>query len=498
MSLFRPREERNVVPRWRPSRAFASARELEGARPSERHQVDFRRSIIDRQREFEATPNAWTAADLLATLRTAGATVSSDVRDRALSALKSGPFPDTTKSLLGSVAPPNVMPPETLQFTTLSNLDDHFRTRVQQLRSYLRDHPRSSFRWLDLALAQVTLGNEASATRSIRNALNLSPQNRLVLRSAARFFAHTGQHDEALYWLNGARRLQNDPWLLSAHIAISRLASTPITVMRTAREVLTDQLVSPYSASELTAAIASEELRAGRDKRARRLMSEATVDPTDNALAQAVWSRDHGLSDVGVEASAPRAYEAEARDAIQAADWQRAGRAATAWLADEPFSVSAAMNASYIALTGLEDYSRALDYAELGLRTHPSNAMLLNNAAFASARLGQVQDADSYLDRAVGGDDVESAMLLATRGLTRFRAGEVEIGRDLYRRASASFRQDDAREFMNLCQIMWSLEEARAQTPLGTNLYKQLREVPTTSIDAQVWLQRLRRQLRQS
>ncbi len=495
MSLLRPHENRNVVPRWRPTRAGATSRELSPARPTKQGALDFRESVRRRELDFAAHANPWTAADLLSTIRTAGLGATSSLESQAISILEQGPFrPDVIERLTAQRAD-RVDEPD-LRFVSATELDEHARFRVHRLRAYLREHPRSALRWLDLALAHVTLGNTDQATRAIRAALAIAPDNRLVLRSSSRFFVHANEFGEALRWLSSSDRLQSDPWLLAAHIAVSQLADVPIRLIRTARELLIDNSVSPFSASELAAALASEELRAGREKRARGLMLDAVRDPTDNALAQAVWARDHGLADVGTVQSAPRAYEAEALASVQVADWRRAQSAVASWIADEPFSLSAAVNASYVALTGLEDYALAVEYAEVGLRTHPLNPILLNNAAFASARLGHTDEADQYLSLATSNDPEQEATLTATRGLTRFRAGDVGAGRALYRQATADLIKSDARDLANLCQIMWSFEEARAQTDLGRTLYSQLIDVPTKTVDAQVWMKRLRRQLR--
>lgn len=496
MSLLPADRDRHVVPRWRPSIARSSSLEFAPVRaspPTRARDADFEERVSDFVRER----NAWTAADLVSAavprgiadalvIEAAELLTSSDLQTPALRNVLSGLKAVTST---GAVTEP----------LHLDQIDLDVKQRVGALRQSLRRHPRNALRWIDLALAHVTLGNSEAGQRAVRTALSIAPTNRYVLRSSSRFFVHKDDAGEALYWLEKSGRLADDPWLLAAHIAVSQIVEGPIRHIRAARQLLTDESIAPISASELSAAVASEELRAGRSRPARSFMVSALRRPTENAVAQAVWSRDHGLAGFEIdEQAAPRAYEAETLVAMQDSNWELAHTSVEAWLGDEPFSARAALHASYIATTGLEDYPKALHYATLGLRTSPTNQMLLNNAAFALANLDRTAEAFGLLDIARSSEPRMASMLQATRGLAHFRQGEIALGRELYRQATEQFRQDGSTELAALCQVMWAREEIRAGTNVGDGIFVEAADVVRhgKSRDARVWMERIRKQLR--
>lgn len=489
--------DRHVVPRWRPSGSKLSAVELSPDREVGRLQVERDLDLEERERDFRNSRSFWTAADLISSAVSRG--VSNPLVLEAASLLGNLAYKAPALGrLLARMSSSTDESVDTVPLN-LASLNHDAGNRVRFTRALLRESPRSAMRWLDLALAHLTLGNQGAARRAIHSALSIAPNNRVVLRSSARFFVHSRQPDEALFWLERSGRLENDPWLLAAHLAVSQVAKLPLKRYRLARELLADNGLTPLSSSELFAVVASEELSSGRAKPARFLMNSALRQPTENSIAQAVWSIDRGLGGFEIDqGAAPRAFEARALSALQKSEWETALLAAESWIADEPFSVRAAMHASYIALTGFEDYSKALDFTQLGLRTSPNHAMLLNNAAFSLANLGRTDEANLYLDLAKTDDEEIRFMLEATRGLTRFREGNIEAGRSHYRRAYDKFKQDGSLNLAALCQVMWAREEMRARTEVGDRLFDEASHLTnsSSSTGARIWLARVTRQLK--
>jgi tetratricopeptide (TPR) repeat protein len=440
----------------------------------------------------------WTAADLLSAAVSRG--LSSEIVEQAVSHIQAESFESPALlAVLKGIAGAADGGIDTVPLD-LSELQQDIRARVGGLRTELQMRPRNPLRWLDLARAHLTLGNLVSAHRSVRTALNLAPANRLVLRSASRFFVHSGEGEEALHWLDKSGRVDDDPWLLAAHLAVSQMSDEPLTKMRAARTLLIDDSMDPFTTSELFAVVASEELSSGRTRPARRLMESALRDPTENAVAQAVWSQKHGLGSMDAGSlRAPRAFEAETLTALQESQWTGAADAVARWVADEPFSLRAVLHATYIATTGLEDYELGLKYALAGLQTTPSHALLLNNAAFNFANLGRTREAEAMLNQAESDAIEVASMLKATRGLVHFRLGEILPGRELYRAAAEAFRKAGSSEYFLLCQVMWAREEIIAGTEVGIGLYEELsRLVPVakSANTARIWFERMRRQLR--
>lgn len=502
MSFVPSDRPRHVVPRWRPSISRATTEELAStaSNPSQSREPG---RIGERERSFMDTPNSWTAADLLSSVvsdaasGTNGASATS-----AAQLLKSDPgnLSPAVRRILDVFDGAEAGQAEDEGAPPITSTGLH--VRISLLRESLRIHPRSSLRWLDLALSHLTLGNVEAGRKAVRTALSLSPTNRTVLRSSARFFVHSGEPDEALHWLTSSGRVETDPWILSAHISVSQVFDQPLRNIRTARSLASDESVSPRSTSELSATIASEELRSGHPRPARNFMLHALRSPTENAVAQAVWSRDHGLVNVEIDSDVvARSFEAETLTSMQAGAWNEARASVVKWLADEPFSVRASLHASYIASTGLEDYRQSLEFARLGLRTSPRHQMLLNNAAFALANLGETAEASLLLDQAVRSNGLGiNPMLVATRGLVHFRQDQIGQGRELYRSATAQFRKDGALGLAALCQVMWAREEMRANTEVGSNILDGAADLVRlgNERDARLWLERIQKELKRA
>lgn len=454
-----------------------------------------------READFEESPSVWTAADLISAagaraVNTPPVDVARDLLVRA-----NVETPALRQLLRGAVAPGGSENLVRASGLNLDDLSEVTRARIVKLRRELRSRPRSALRWIDLALSHITLGNTESANKAVQTALAIAPRNRFVLRSASRFFVHTHNADEALFWLERTNRVVRDPWLLAAHIAVSQVLNAPIRHVRPARELLADGNVRPLSASELSAALGSEELRAGRTKPARLYMAAALREPTDNSVAQAVWSQERGLNGLEVqEAGLPHAYEAETLASLRENKWDLARLHVEAWVADEPFSVRAAVHGSYIAITGQEDYEAALQFARLGMRGSPSEPMLLNNAAFALANLGRLKEAEDHLNRAFTAHATVEDLLEATRGLVAFRQGRLPEGRLAYRNAEQGFRERGEAELASLCLVMLAREEIRSGSPAGVEILNELSRLPVerSGHDATIWINRIRRGLRRA
>jgi hypothetical protein len=95
--------------------------------------------------------------------------------------------------------------------------------------------------------------------------------------------------------------------------------------------------------------------------------------------------------------------------------------------------------ASYVAGVGLRDHREAVRIGKEGLRANPRDILLRNNVAVSLAVLGSIDEAEKvFVSSSV--DTPQPALvatLLATRGLLRYRRGDLEQGRDFYSRALA-------------------------------------------------------------
>jgi Flp pilus assembly protein TadD len=367
----------------------------------------------------------------------------------------------------------NISAETMLDSTPLFDLED-FRVRVAQMRGILRREPRNSIRWADLALAYVNLGHLAHAERAIRVALALSPNDRYVVRAAVRLYLLLDRPDKARSILSPSD-IVRDPWLHASELTVSQILGKAPRSVRAARQAIEDERFAPWHLTELASELATIDLRAGKDKQAKRLLRSALIDPTENSQAQASWAiREHNLNlSSEPHNDLPLSNEAKARWLEQTRDYEGALEEARKWQVDQPFDPAPALFGSYIATMTLERYEDAVEIASRGLLANPGNAMLRNNLAYALANLGRVLEATIEIEKMGDAEDSSSAAtLVATRGLVLFRSGDILGGRELYRAAVASFVKQNDVERTALATLLWAREELLARTPEARSIWE--------------------------
>lgn len=116
-------------------------------------------------------------------------------------------------------------------------------------------HPRNAYAWVDLARLYTILGQTSSADRAIRIAISLAPEDRFVLRSAARYFVHMDDPQAPQRLLNGARATRGDPWLIAAEVSVSQVAKRRSLTASIGQRGLDHSQWAPRSSSELAGAL---------------------------------------------------------------------------------------------------------------------------------------------------------------------------------------------------------------------------------------------------
>jgi tetratricopeptide (TPR) repeat protein len=322
---------------------------------------------------------------------------------------------------------------------------EFFYMRVARQKARLAADPRNPIAWSDLARRYTALGQFDQAEHALGIARSLAPLSRYLLRSAARFYTHIRKPEVAFATLSECPRTEFDPWLMAARLSVGSLAQAKNQSVRTARRLLEDDNFRPIERADLASELATFELRAGSDRKARSLFARSLVAPTDNSLAQVEWA-SHRMALLEVRlGEQPVAFPAEAytRSASERGEWEEVLVHAHAWIEDQPFDTAAANMASYACAVGLEDWSRAIAFAQLGLRAQPRDPALLNNLAYALLESGRVEDAAtqlSLIDPAAA-PRAQRVALLATHGLLQYRLGDPAAGRAGYEAAIKLARQ---------------------------------------------------------
>ncbi len=340
---------------------------------------------------------------------------------------------------------------------------------ISRIRASLRAYPANPLLWMELARAYLFLGQRRPAQMATKIAVDLAPTNRYVLRAATRFFIHDHDPERALYLLDRGNPSLRDPWLLAARIATAQVADQPPQFIKQGLQLLASASLAPLQTSELAGALGSLELFKGNQRFARRHFKQSLIDPTENAVAQAVWTqKDLREFKVPPETLLRQdTFEANACQAFRDGRWKASLEACLGWLADEPFSSRPITLGSFLAIEVMEDFQLCESLCEKGLESNPHHPGLINNLTVALVYKGDLERAEEKLSM-VAADQSDQSMhahLIATKGLLAFRRGRVEEGRNFYNRAIDLAASDPVVKAMAVIHL--GLEEVRHDARIG-------------------------------
>jgi tetratricopeptide (TPR) repeat protein len=452
--------DRHTVPRWRPSWVTIHLSELASLRAAQETQPAISPGLVELVTAWEHHRTISFASDLVGGAFAAGRPeLATDAAHDVLEAGgRASPLAQALAArILHPVEPWEVVPPD---------VDREARQlRIHRLRKRLHVQPRNPLMWVDLAREYTILAQMKRAESALSMARRLAPDDRFVLRSAARFYLHWEKEDQAHDLLQRTPRIRNDPWLLASEIAAATLAGRTSRFVRRSRELITSRRVLPVHTAELASAVATLELEAGNNRASRRLFEQSLRDPNENAVAQATWAARR-LSSFEVDVrhlEHPFSYEASAWRYFIDGEWDAAIEAARRWQLDEPFASRPAVFGSFMASVVTEDFRSAIEFAVRGLATEPDEPTLLNNLAYAYAcadELDQARTAYEAIGRAKLDLSLEIAYL-ATGGLIAFRQGRLEEGRRLYHSAVEKASRTEFREQRILGLVFHAREEIK-------------------------------------
>jgi tetratricopeptide (TPR) repeat protein len=356
--------------------------------------------------------------------------------------------------------------------------------QIRETRLKLNLFPWSSIHWSNLSRLYTVVGHPIKATRSMRVATSLAPENRFIIRAASRLMLHQGDKDHAHQLLSRSQLIHSDPWILSAEIATAAAIHKTSKNLKAARRMLDSSHYSPFHFSELASALGTLEAFAGNIKGSRKSIVNSLRQPSENSVAQAAWlDRTVGVVSVG-EAKLSLSAEAKAWFAWRSADWKSTVDEAYKWQLDQPFSSRPAVLGSHVAETLLENYDLAVEFAENDLRSNPNDIALRNNLAFALAQKGETEKSQEIL-KAISFQNIDAAdrvVLIATQGLIAYRSGQLDFARLLYLdaiHASKAFKDWRA----PVAQIHYAFEELRIGSPQAEDLRRSALEASDKLIE---------------
>ena len=448
MSLAQLRD-RNIAPNWRSLNETVINGELNGV-SDERKTMDWKYPSMNSVVElWNESPDLSSAVDVIQCFFANHLPKTEFVTDAAKFILES--TPQSEKPILIDTVSSIVYPQN--QNTYSDDIDinkiskeviiKEFQNKVSQARHRLHEDPKNSVRILDLARAHMSLGQHERAIREIKDAVSLSPDNRYVTRCAVKGFLHLGEYSEARSVIKRNKNHNEDPWLLSASVAIDLASPTSVkTEIKKIRKILEYDRFSAKTLSELASALATLESRepTTKAKEVRRLIIKSLIDPIDNSLAQALWLRqkDEAFRVIVPHTRANFSYEYSTLQLEKEGKFKEAFLQSYLWMRDQPFSRRAVLMSSNIASLHLKDYSKAIDILEIGLMANPRAEDLLNNAAYMYARVGKLNEAEEKIMRALKVRNLSPTSIMcimATIGLIEFRRKRIQTGENCYKQA---------------------------------------------------------------
>ena len=349
-------------------------------------------------------------------------------------------------------------------------------SEISRLKKMVAREPNFAVGWIELARNYVILAQKEKALRCIQIALHIAPNNRFVLRAAARFFVHVNDFEQGFDILAKSSLASTDPWVLSTILAMTRKIDKRTHHISKGRKLLSNERLTFYETSELNASLATIELFQGSHRSARKLFKNSLINPNENSLAQAAWlgeieyQNDKGTFNQLFET----AYEAETVQSYKKGDIEKSYKNNMEWIEEEPFSVRPLQTASYHALTFFEDFDEAINVTTLGLKTNPDNMVLKNNLIFSHIMKDDLSLAKNLLD---GIEESKiTGHLEATKGLYFFRNKDINRGRELYKSAIDNFKEKKNSYLETLAYLNYAREEILANTSLVTSVMQKVND----------------------
>ena len=156
-----------------------------------------------------------------------------------------------------------------------SNSRQNTYRKIHALKNATTRFGNDPILFTELARLYLIVGNEEKAKKNMAIAISLAPDNRYVLRSAARLYAHCDEAERGFDLLHRNPRSRYDPWLASAKLAMAGLVEKSNMILKGAGRILESDKFSPFSLTELRAGVGSRPTppQSGRHRRFQGLVN---------------------------------------------------------------------------------------------------------------------------------------------------------------------------------------------------------------------------------
>lgn len=371
-----------------------------------------------------------------------------------------------------------------------------FHEKIKETKSILRSYPYNAIPYVELARYYSILGQERKAVQSMKLALHLAPNNRFILRSATRLFAHysTDQNDY-LEYIHRILRINPitsiDPWLTSAEISISTIRGRNSRLIIKGLELINSGNISPFNFTELASSIGTVEMLNGSHKKSRELFGKSLLHPNDNSLAQIEWasSKDKNLQIQQSSFEIKINFEALSLESFHKNEFNKALENAAKWFLDQPYSKRPIMFGSHLASAIIKDQEKAISFLNAGLISHPNDPQLINNLSYALAISNRPEEALQQLDKIKHVNSIDTVTKIcinATKGLIFFRSGFADQGRYLYLEAIEQTKKINNQNLHRIALLNYAREELLYGSYYADALMEIISKIPENPKDIEI------------
>ncbi len=487
MASFFENKDRNVIPNWRSFDTTAKLGELSRFHLDAKVDTTAKVDLTDLFDSWEDNQTMGLAADIISSAVILN--LNSDPKLEAVSKFicdnKENASPVLLAAVKNFIGSENGAEELATSVNSLENfLEDESRQTIFQninfTKKRLINNPKNAILWVELARLYSILGQDKKAERSILNALQLSKNNRYVLRSIARFFVHNKNIDFAHDILKNAEATGTDSWLMATEISLALMRGRGSKFAKKGIEIINSKASSPFNISELASAVATTEFHNGSAKKSKDFFKTSLIKPNDNALAQAEWVSQKEVSFMNVNPTSfntVNSYEALARDCFEKEMYLESYEYSVKWFLDMPFSKVPILFGSHVAGAMLNNNEKAVEICKAGLISHPRDLELINNILYSLCVLNKLGEAESYLERVKTipiDNDVNKTCLTATRGLYFFRKGFHDLGRDFYKQAIELAGEIKNKYLFNLAFVNYCREEVLINSEYAKELFESM------------------------
>lgn len=434
--MLNDQQPRRVVPRWRPSRVTATTAEAKStscpANQPDGLRKKVEQEVANKVHELEVVCSVPVAAELMFLASSAG---NEAAAKQAAQVILANHDQIGFRQLVRSAQ-------QVLEGFSAEKVEAASKDFVKHARSLLSIDYRNPVLLMDTARELATMRQDRAALRYVRAAVAMAPNSRFVLRAAARYYLHIGEHEIAHDLLRRSPLISSDPWVQASEIAVATVRGKTSTLVKQTVRRLSEAKQVGAEVTELASAVGTVELLSGSDKRAKVLFKHALSHPNDNSLAQAEWAAtklklvvdDHALQ-------TPMSFEANSHNAYRRQQIAIAIDYAVLWAKDEPFA-SRPMDAQCYLLSLEGRYTEALEAAKVAHDLDGDGIGPALNLLFAQIQAGNLDDAMEDFLRIRRHPDLKlhATHYLANGGALAYALGNFDQARQLYQRAIKSAR----------------------------------------------------------